>query len=218
MISQLFKKLLNTRFFFSCLFSLCLIIILTVLFVSIEFDIPLGTFTRDSISIMEGLPYYGLISNIGVILWSFTIAISLFSLLLLQSITTFEKNYNHFLFIGMLISLLMLLDDFFLAHEFIYPFLFGIKEKVTFGFYAILVLYYLTKFRKIIVAETNYIILGISLMFFAMSVVFDALMAANHKWRHFCEDIPKFIGITAWFGYHLQVAKDIVLKKLLIKQ
>lgn len=166
-------------------------------------NIPFSYFTRDPLSITGGHSYFGIISNIGVILWSFSVAICLFSYVLLK---TSNKPHDvlRFIMFGGFISLVLLLDDLFMLHERIYPRYLGVREKIVFLFYGVLILFYLVKFRKIIV-ETDFIFILFAICFFALSILVDLMPKSLLPWHHLFEDGPKFFGIVSWFGYQFSV-------------
>ena len=76
--------------------------------------------------------------------------------------------------LGGLISLVLLLDDFFMFDEYIYPIYLGINEKAVLIVYGMLILFYLVNFRKII-RNTEFLFILLAVLFFALSVVVDLL-------------------------------------------
>jgi hypothetical protein len=171
--------------------------------VSAYFNIPISEFTRDPLAITGGHPFLGVISNVGILLWSFSATVCFYSYALLK------KNKNkldvlRFILFGGIISTVMLLDDLFMLHEYIYPKHLGVSQKIIFLSYGILVLYYLSKFRKII-KETSYVFILLALFLFALSVLVDILPKSLLPWHHLFEDGSKFLGIVSWFSYQLTV-------------
>lgn len=84
-------------------------------------------------------PYLGLISNLGVLLWNAAAAVCIFAVFYLNNAKA-ERRYILFMFFSGVISALLMVDDFFLAHEKIYPRLFGCTEKSIMIFYMLLLL------------------------------------------------------------------------------
>ncbi|MBT3190399.1 MAG: hypothetical protein HN736_11285 [Anaerolineae bacterium] len=181
------------------LYISAIFLILIVAVTSYYLNIPISHFTRDPLAITGGHPFLGFISNIGVILWSFSVAICFFSYVLLK---TSKKPHDvlRYIMFGGFISLVLLLDDLFMLHENIYPKYFGVSEKITFILYGVLVLFYLVKFRKIII-ETDFIFLLLALFFSMLSILVDLLPDSLLLWHHLYEDGSKFFGVVSWFGY-----------------
>ncbi len=199
----------SSKAVFSWLYLPAIFLILIVAIASYYLNIPISRFTRDPLAITFGDPFLGIISNIGVILWSFTVAICFFSYVLLK---TSKKSHDvlRFIMFGGCISLLLLLDDLFMFHERIYPEYFGISQKIVFLFYGVLLLFYLIKFRTIVI-ETDYVFLLLSTLFFALSILMDFLQSKFLlPWHHLFEDGPKFFGIVSWFGYHFSVCFKVL--------
>ncbi|MFX0211569.1 MAG: hypothetical protein ACFFDT_36665 [Candidatus Hodarchaeota archaeon] len=178
-------------------------LILIVAIASYYLNIPISHFTRDPLAIRGGHPFLGIISNIGAILWSFSVAICFFSYVLLK---TSKKPHDGlgFIMFGGFISSVLLLDDLFMLHETIYPRYFGVSEKIVFLFYGVLILFYLVRFRKIII-ETDFIFILLAVFFFALSALVDMLPESLLSWHHLFEDGLKFFGIISWFGYQFSV-------------
>jgi hypothetical protein len=189
---------------FYWLYMPAILLILVTAITSYYSNIPISRFTRDPLAITGGNPFLGIISNIGVIIWSATIAICLFAYTL--SITSKKSNdVLRFILFGGLISLILLLDDLFMLHERIYPKYFGIHEISLFLVYGALVLFYLFKFRKIVI-KTDLVYLLLTAIFFSMSIVVDLLPEKTlYPWHHLFEDGFKFLGIVSWFGYLIAV-------------
>lgn len=176
-------------------------------------EIPFGHLSRDANSIGASKFYYGGISSLGVLFWSFSAAISYYTYFLLrntenQAILKFKKVRN-FLLLGAGISLMLLLDDLFLLHETVFRVLFSLDEKITFGMYGLILLIYLVKFQHIIRSQTPFIYLILSFFFFALSLIFDFLPSFSEKWHHVFEDGPKFFGIISWFAYQVMASKGL---------
>ena len=196
-------RFISSKVFFYWLYIPAIFLILIVAIASYYLNIPISRFTRDPLAITDGHPFLGVVSNIGAILWSATVAICFFSYAIL---ITYKKSHDvlSFIMFGGFISLLLLLDDLFMLHERIYPKYLGGSEKIVFLFYVSLLLLYLVKYRLIII-ETDLIYLILAAFFFALSMLIDLLPESFLPWHHLFEDGPKFIGIVSWFGYHFTI-------------
>lgn len=160
--------------------------------------IPISQFTRDPLAITKGQPYFGLISNAGVMLWSFSCAISLFSYLVIKDKVESKKILNAII-LGGLISSILLLDDLFMLHEIFYPIFFGLKEKVILMIYGAIFIYYLVKHKNLII-ENNVAFIILTMMFWGLSILVDSIPKTRIPWHHLFEDGFKFLGVVCWFG------------------
>jgi hypothetical protein len=170
---------------------------------------PISTFTRDPMAVAQGRSYYGLISNVGAILWSFSTAVCLFSYWALHQRIDRSDSLRNFILLGGLISLVLLADDLFMLHESVYPQLFFVSENVTFAGYGLILLFYLARFWSII-RQTGYLPLASSGFFLALSVGIDQLPEDLMVFHHLIEDGAKLFGIVSWLGYQLSVCASAV--------
>ena len=191
------------------------LVILFSIILCIIFNVPFSNLSKDPISVAKAKPYIGFVSNVGVMFWSFTTAICFFTASVLPKINNTSKMRSFILLAG-IISFFLLIDDFFLFHERVFPKLFHLDEKYLFGFYVILVAFYLIKFKERIL-KSQYLHLIIALALFTTSISVDVLIASEFENRHYFEDIPKFFGIIAWFCFHFLVCKN-TLEEIFIKK
>lgn len=185
------------------LYGATLSFLLLVLVVSLRTGIPIWKFTVDPAALMDANPFTGVVSNIGVLAWCASAAVCFFSFALLRERGS-DREFPTFLLFSGLITCLLLFDDFFQFHEYVYPRLFRIREKLAFGMYGLLVLLYLARFRKTI-RETEYLPLLVSFGCFGVSVLFDRFPhkreVALLEWHYLYEDGAKLMGIVSWFAY-----------------
>ena len=170
-------------------------------------DITLSYFTRD-ISAIGGLPFYaGMVSQIGGLFWSATLAICLFTYILLRRQDS--KSSRQFLLHAALLTAVLMLDDFFLFHEDIGPDYLHIGEKTIVFFYLLLCIgFLLFNIREVLSSE--FVILGAALALFGMSIFIDAVdldeidlyeRLINDQLEIFLEDGFKFVGVATWLAY-----------------
>ena len=186
----------------SWLYILAILGLAVMVIVSYIFNIPLSSFTRDQSVVLNGKPYHGLLSSIGILFWSWTAASSFFYYALLRKGGD-ESEFSKFVLIGGVLTLLLLLDDFFMFHEWMLPG-FGINEKIVLLSYVVFALVYLVKFKQIIL-QRDYSLLLIALSFFIFSMIEDILKFSPHAWHYLFEDGTKFLGIISWFCYHVSL-------------
>ncbi len=188
-------------------FFLPFVVIFVLAFVlSQNEDIPLGDLTRGVIHVTRGEWYEGVLSSTAILFWQSATTICVFMALLLR------QNRPLALFFGGAagLTLLLQLDDFLGIHE-----RFGMAQKLFFAAYAFAAgLYVLVFFRQIL--QTDYLLLGLALFFFGMSVgedVIDWGTSISLTMHYLVEDGFKFLGIYAWFGYYAWTAYQLLHNK-----
>lgn len=157
--------------------------------------VPLALFTRDPMEITGGHPLYGVISNLGVLLWCSCAAVCFFTALALRG-TGRRSPALPFILWGGMATTVLLLDDLFLLHDILLPRHLGMRQRWIYAGYAGVCLLYLLRFRAITSRNTP-LLLAIAL--FGVSVVVDILPESVLPFnRHLVEDGSKFLGIALW--------------------
>lgn len=190
-ISQVKKSIPILILIYIALFGL----LFAIAAVAEYYRIPVAWFTRDPTVVLGGPPYVGFISNIGMLFWSFTAAVCLFSSVIHKQ----KRNQvtSLFLLCSGLLTLLLLIDDMFMLHDSFFPNFLKIPEKLVYLGYLVLVLGYLMKFKDEIL-KYEYAILFIAFFFFALSVMSDMLLP-QQGFEFLVEDGFKLFGIVTWF-------------------
>jgi hypothetical protein len=200
----LFRKTSSQQLVFTILPAITFL--MAVVIVSIVFQIPLSNFTRDTSAIANINPVYGIVSNMGILLWCVAASTCAFAAMMHK---TFKSKINfYFLLTSALLSSYLMFDDLFLIHE-KFSVKAGLNEEVVFVFLGVAIVTYLIYFRKLIL-QTNAIMLLIALVFFALSILSDfseqwLKMQLGH-WKYLIEDGAKWIGIVFWCSYHLHTS------------
>lgn len=156
---------------------------------------------RDPLAIFKASSLTGIVSNVGILVWSVGAISCLFCYFALS-----EKGYSNIavrfaLWSGLLTSLL-LLDDFFMLHEQVLP-AFGIPEGLVYLFYLLLLCLYLKSFLGTIVQQKS-LDLMLALLFFASSLSLDIVPMPWKGVAAILEDSFKFLGIVSWSGFFFQ--------------
>lgn len=172
-------------------------LVLLVAIASLDPAISVTSLTRDMAAIAKIHPLTGVLSNVGILLWCATAAICLFSSNLLRQQDAHPATV--FLSWAGLMSAGLLLDDFFMFHEYLGPIHLGLDEKAIHVFYACVMAAYLLRHRRLIL-QSNYRLLVAALALFGGSMAVDQAQATG--WWHLAEDGCKVLGIASWFGYH----------------
>ncbi len=188
-------------------FSGLTIILVPTLFVlaatqwaTFQANLPPSFFSRDPTSTLNGHPLTGMQSTLGVLVWCAAAGICFFSFLVLQP-TKNMKKYGGFLLMSGVISSVLALDDMFLIHEDLATRYLLLDEKVVFLAYGSLIVWYVVKYRRLIL-DSRYVLLVLAFSFFASSIAVDVFQNMwPSAWRIFFEDGFKLLGIATWSGY-----------------
>ncbi|MDO1448087.1 hypothetical protein Q0590_17570 [Rhodocytophaga aerolata] len=160
-------------------------------------EIPFNHFTRDPAAITNSNPLYGLLSNIGILIWCAS-ATCCFLTYTIKSNWGSSKITTNFWLVSGLITSMLLLDDLFMLHEELFPNVLQIPEKAILASYFILIAAYLVNFGKIIL-KTRFLFLLLAFGLFGISVIADILNAL--PFHFLIEDGSKFLGIVSWAIY-----------------
>lgn len=205
-----FKRSLNL---FYLLYAPVSILLMLIFLVSWKTGIPVQVFTQDPAVIAgkAGLtpsmefainPFLGIISHLGILFWCVCTSVCFFSFLLLTKKEDKRKSDRSlFLRFFSLTTLILLLDDLFLFHESLAPNLY-IPEKFVYVCYALMVLFGIVRFRKVIL-QTKWIILFLALIFFSLSLLIDTVGVGPNRANlsFILEDGFKLLGIASWSLY-----------------
>jgi len=164
--------------------------------------VPVSNMTRDMAAIANVHPLTGVVSNVGILLWCAAAAICLFSSSLLRK--QGARAEAGFLWWAGLMTTGLLVDDFFMFHEYLAPVHFHLNEKLVHASYFTVTAIYLLRHRRLIL-ETNYRLLAAALVLFAGSTLID--VADGLGWWRLAEDGCKLLGISSWFAYHAGMAR-----------
>jgi hypothetical protein len=175
---------------------------------------------RDPIAAMGGDAtqlYYGMLSNLGVLVWAAAGSICLF-VALTDRARLSADGWQFLLFAGIL-TLILTLDDLFMLHE-------NLDGPWIYAPYLIAIMFYLYRFGDLILSLDTALIVA-SLAFMAMSVAVDILIEIRSQWLSgqtglggidrgrsrptslgigFMEDVFKFLGICCWAVFHVRAA------------
>ncbi len=215
MISKLYAQLRTLFPVLVKLYTPIVIVLLLVVFISFKTGIPIKKFTVDPATFARINPFIGVVSNIGILFWCASASICFFSCALLQK-TRFRRDFPAFLLFSGFITSILLLDDLFLFHEkglssrkIIFPNASFISQEMVYFSYIIIILFYLIRFRKIII-KTDIVLLFLAFLFFGASIIIDSLFK-----NYLFEDGFKLFGIVSWFGYFVRVCFQVVKQGIL---
>lgn len=178
-------------------------------------DASLQFFLRD-ITATGDLPFFaGFVSQLDAVLWSASLTVCFFSLLLMRRNSGLAAS-KRFLLHGGILTAMLLLDDIFLFHEEVAPEYLHIGEKYVIGVYLITGIFFVISNRDEILSS-EYLILFLALALFGMSIFLDAIPIDEFDLRYFWEQLEvfledgfKFAGIATWLTYFVRyVAQKI---------
>lgn len=161
-------------------------------------NVPIRTLTADTNSVLKVAPYVGLISNLGLVLWTICGAICI------HTATCSSGNVlkTRFLRLAGVFSLTLMLDDLLQVHETLLPRYLRIPEAFTFGTYAIALTWILLAHRRPI-QSTRWLTLAVAMTLFVASIGVDSFFN-----QIFLEDAAKFLGIGCWCMYFVSACTD----------
>lgn len=177
-----------------------------IVLLRVVYGIPMALFTRDAAQITGSAPFIGALSNLGILLWCTAAATALFAAALAG-----RRDGNGeaigFLRAGAALTVLLLFDDLFLLHDVVFPDYLHVSQLLVYVAYALAAAGFLLRFRRHILARTDYPLLAIALAGFALSIGMD--LVDEHiliPGTYILEDGFKFLGIVGWCGYFVRSA------------
>ena len=185
------------------LLFLCIVAVIA----ATDLELRLSDLTRDPVAVLEGHQLTGLVSTVGILLWTIAASICLFSHIIYKQVRYSTLLARFFLSFG-LFTFMLLLDDLFMLHEGTYAL--HIHEMILFPIYAAFLLLSMQYFRKILFVRRS-ILFWISLVFFSASMGVDFLVDApfvplSFNSGVFVEDSFKFLGIVSWTSFLVNIS------------
>jgi hypothetical protein len=205
MIQMIITKLLDqVRLHFLTVFKWVLLpftVMFIVFWVGKSSGVEVSTLTRDTAAVLHGHPYDGMISMLGLFLWSASAAISLLSYRVIRASNSVNKGV--FLY-GGLLSLFLGFDDCFQLHEEVFIHAFPFAEKLFYLVYIGSIIGYFFRFKNELF-ETKFLFWIGSMMLFLVSMILDNVdpFVAHQVYY---EDCCKFAGIFLWLMYYATTA------------
>ncbi len=205
-----FAQLRSSRSMIALILIVSAFLIGIIVLLSLLEGIPISKLTQDPTAIVGAPIYTGFLSQIGIFFWSGSAAICMFSAKVIPR-DSGNVMVKRFFFVSGLLTLLLGFDDVFLLHEAFFPYI-GFPEKALIVSYAGLILLYLALFFSIIL-KTEYVLLGMSLFFFGISIALDLINPRGIDPFLF-EDGAKLVGIVSWLTYFYRSAVSTVCQNV----
>jgi hypothetical protein len=166
--------------------------------------IPTRTLTEDVGTVMKIPPYVGFLTNICVLLWCAASAACLLSYLVLRGNRTYKGLSRFFLTAGLFTGFL-LLDDFFMFHDYLAGGFLPFPEEVFYVLYFGWMVLFFAGFARTIL-RTRYLILAVALLCLGLAIGIDhyqerLIVVLGSQVEYLAEEGIKFLGVTGWFSY-----------------
>ena len=176
-----------------------------VFWVGKSYGIEVSNLTRDTAAVLHGHPYDGMISMLGLFLWSASAGICFLSYSLVKAGNSAMKGV--FLYGGAL-SLFLGFDDCFQLHEEVFIHAFPLAEKLFYLVYIGSIIGYFFRFKNELF-ETKFLFWIGSMSLFLVSMILDNLDPfVSHQVYY--EDCCKFAGIFLWFMYFVNTSYNVL--------
>lgn len=144
---------------------------------------------------VEPFPWYvGAVSDLNLFVWAAATAMYLLAAFGLRRA---EPGLAATMAALSALTVVFALDDRFLLHEIVYPWLFGVPELVTFGVYAAFLAVILVVYRRVLLAQPEVVILLLGLVGLGLSLLLDAV-GWDSTLRRAAEETAKMLGAIAW--------------------
>jgi hypothetical protein len=209
MIQMIIRKLLDqVKLHFFTVFKWVLLpftLMFVVFWVGKSYGIEVSNLTRDTAAVLHGHPYDGMISMLGLFLWSASAGICFLSYSLVKAGNSAMKGV--FLYGGAL-SLFLGFDDCFQLHEEVFIHAFPLAEKLFYLVYIGSIIGYFFRFKNELF-ETKFLFWIGSMSLFLVSMILDNLDPfVSHQVYY--EDCCKFAGIFLWFMYFVNTSYNVL--------
>lgn len=146
----------------------------------------------------EDFPIYiGLISNLGALMWCASGTVSLFTWGVLRRDPARTEHSSFARYLGCM-TLFLLADDFWLLHEVVFPTYIGGPQDLLMGLYPVLIVWLFYRYRALLVAETQYVLLLVGIGLLGLSMVIDVVPSPVGT---DIEDAVKVLGIATYTYY-----------------
>lgn len=156
--------------------------------------------------------YFGFVSNLGIYVWISTGVVCLFSALLLRDNPNAPRPWWIFALVAGCFTGWLALDDAFLLHDKVLPFL-GIPQGPIQWAYAVLAALY-AAFAIRILVHGDFALFLLACGFLGASVLIDQTVHSDSWVRVALEDGAKLLGICCWSAFHLSLLYRLLRERL----
>jgi hypothetical protein len=181
--------------------NLCLLA--TALRAGSAYGIAPSAFYRDPVAVLEAKFVIGWFSNLGVVLWISASTICLFT----AATHKMQDRERKALLILGLLTLALGLDDLFMLHDGLLPFL-GLSGIVLYAIYALVSCFWIATYWREIM-QTRWVFLAVAVALLGFSAFLDVIVDSfglHGQAAYLVEDAAKLTGISFWAAYAFSVA------------
>lgn len=204
--------------------TLAVLVPVSVLFLALALQhlVPVSVLLRDPNATAydaqnKVMFYRGTVSNLGILLWCAAASVYAFAAYLYHSrfgMPTSSLTRVFLIYMAALTGLLTL-DDLFMIHEELLPVYLGVPEVSMYVLYGVLVVG-LTMFVRVLL-NTDFLVLGLALGFFAFSMLtdqgfFHAFVSLSAGAFLLFEDSTKMLGIVCWLVFSLRTSAYLLVR------
>ncbi|MEM1042056.1 MAG: hypothetical protein AAGI91_05445 [Bacteroidota bacterium] len=169
--------------------------------------IHIAHLTRDPAAVAKMSSFTGVVSNVGVLLWTVTAATCLFTARTLWRVPA-ERMWAGLLLSAGCLTVLLTVDDLFMLHDGVIQRYLRLPGKVLYAVYGLSVIAGTVAYGRTIL-ESNYVLLVLAIACLAASVGVDALadgsgmrtVLGSRGLVYLLEDGFKLLGIGGWASY-----------------
>jgi hypothetical protein len=191
----------------SGVFAFAILVLLFTLLMQAMLNRPLADFTRDPLQVARLPPYIGFLSNIGILLWNSVLAVCAFcAVAALRGGDPSRREPALLLLHFAAITAVLMLDDLFMFHEWVFPRILGIGETTVAAVYGFLVLLFLLRHARAILSGADTIFLALAFVGFGIHNMVEILPVDSVLRTHLMEDGAKLFGIAGWVVFGLSRA------------
>jgi hypothetical protein len=159
---------------------------------------------RDPSQLADFPFYYGLLSNLGILVWAAGSFIPFFSCFLVN-----EAKAKSLLRWAGILTLVLLLDDFLLIHDAFFPEVLHLPDKLFYVFYLLAFPLFFYRHFGFILKQTEFRILALGLFLMGVSVLIDAnLLPGGID----VEDSFKLYGMVAYSYYWIVTSHRLIVR------
>ncbi|NEQ04339.1 hypothetical protein [Moorena sp. SIO3F7] len=199
------------QFLASAIYVLAFLLLIAVFAVGSVYEIPFHYFTADPAYTHKFHPFTGILSNIGIILWCVSLTCCCFSSVVIWKS---QKMESRFLLLSGMVTAILLLDDFFMFHDYVLIYFFSkyfSVQPVVYLLYGVIMVIWGLRFLKLF-KKTKYYFLVLAVFFFAGSILLDIILPSAGL-QYFFEDSFKFLGIVSWTIYFSVTSFEFIKPK-----
>jgi hypothetical protein len=166
-----------------------------------------GDLTKDTATVSGGRPWYGLFSQLGLIVWGAAAGACIAAALVCRAAGAPSEGVL-FMASTAAFTALVAVDDALLLHEDLFPRYLGVPEIVVKLVLCLVALAWLVRFRAAIV-ESDLLLFGFAVLFLGASLVADAALEPVGL-PIAVEDFFKYVGLAAFASWCFSAARRLL--------